>query len=257
MTADLDQLALIVDEAALEARGVEQLTIGNPDLSPAEGYEIQAKAFSMRLARGEKQVGIKMGLTSRAKMIQVNVSEVIWGRLSDAMRVEDGGTISLSRYVHPRVEPEVAFLLKRALSGAISPAEAMTAVAGIAPAMEIIDSRFKDFKFTLPDVVADNASSSGFVIGPWTEPGGDISNRGMVMEFDGRPVQIGSTAAILGDPLRSLVAAARMAGQAGLELKAGWVVMAGAATAAQPLTPGVHVRNSVEGLGSVAFSVRP
>jgi 2-oxo-3-hexenedioate decarboxylase len=255
MSADIDQLALIVDEAALEARGVEQLTIQNPELTPAEGYEIQARAFSMRLARGEKQVGIKMGLTSRAKMIQVNVSEVIWGRLTDAMRVEDGGKIDRKRYVHPRVEPEVAFLLKRALSGEVSPAEAMLAVAGVAPAMEIIDSRFNDFKFTLPDVVADNASSSGFVIGPWTEPGADLTNRGMVMEFDGRPVQIGSTAAILGDPVRSLVAAARMVGKAGLELKPGWIVMAGAATAAQPLVPGVYVRNTVEGLGSVAFFV--
>jgi 2-oxo-3-hexenedioate decarboxylase len=77
----------------------------------------------------------------------------------------------------------------------------------------------------------------------------------MIMEFDGRPVQIGSTAAILGDPLRSLVSAARMVGRAGFRLEAGWIVMAGAATAAQALVPGVHVRNSVEGLGSVAFSV--
>jgi 2-oxo-3-hexenedioate decarboxylase len=255
MSIDLDRLALIVDEAALEARGVAQLTHEHPDLTPADGYAIQAKAFAHRLARGEEQVGIKMGLTSRAKMIQVNVSEVIWGRLSNTMRVEDGGVISMGRYVHPRVEPEVAFLLKRPLTGIVSPAEAMTAVAGIAPAMEIIDSRYIDFKFTWADVVADNSSASGFVIGPWSEPGADISNRGMVMEFDGRPVQIGSTAAILGDPIRSLVAAARMVGQAGLELKAGWVVMAGAATAAQPLAPGVYVRNSVEGLGSVAFSV--
>lgn len=251
---DLAKLAETVDEAARAARAVPQLTLSHK-ISPGEGYEIQSLAFARRLSRGEKQVGIKMGLTSRAKMIQVNVSEVIWGRLSDAMRVEDGGTISLSRYVHPRVEPEVAFLLKRPLAGIISPAEAVTAVAAVAPAMEIIDSRFQDFKFTLPDVVADNASSSGFVLGAWSEPGMDLSNRGMVMEFDGRPVQIGSTAAILGDPLRSLVAAARMVGQAGFRLEAGWVVMAGAATAAQALVPGVHVRNSVEGLGTVAFSV--
>jgi 2-oxo-3-hexenedioate decarboxylase len=255
MSTDLEELAILVDDAARKAHAVTQLTNLVPTLSAENGYAIQALAFARRLERGERQVGIKMGLTSRAKMIQVNVSEVIWGRLSDAMRVEDGGTVSLARYVHPRVEPEVAFLLKRPLAGAVSPAEAVTAVAGVAPAMEIIDSRFQDFKFTLPDVVADNASSSGFVLGAWSEPGVDLSNRGMVMEFDGRPVQIGSTAAILGDPWRSLVAAARMVGQAGFRLEAGWVVMAGAATAAQALVPGVHVRNSVEGLGSVAFTV--
>lgn len=255
MTADLRQLAITVDDAARNARAVAQLTASVPNLSPADGYAIQALAFAHRLERGEKQVGVKMGLTSRAKMIQVNVSEVIWGRLSDAMRVEDGGTISLARYIHPRVEPEVAFLLKHPLAGIVSPAEAVTAVAAVAPAMEIIDLRFENFKFTLPDVVADNASSSGFVLGAWGDPGSDLSNRGMVMEFDGRSVQIGSTAAILGDPVRSLVAAARMVGQAGFRLEAGWVVMAGAATAAQALVPGVHVRNSVEGLGTVAFRV--
>ena len=251
---DLAKLAETVDEAARTATAVPQLTLSH-QLSGDDGYAIQALAFQRRLARGEKQVGIKMGLTSRAKMIQVNVDEVIWGQLTDAMRVEDGGVINLKNYVHPRVEPEVAFLLKRPLSGAVSPAEAVTAIAAVAPAMEIIDSRFENFKFTLPDVVADNASSSGFVLGAWSDPGADLSNRGMIMEFDGRPVQIGSTAAILGDPIRSLVSAARMVGKAGFRLEAGWVVMAGAATAAQPLVAGVHVRNSVEGLGHVAFHV--
>ncbi len=251
---DLAKLAQIVDEAARSARAVPQLTLADT-LTPDDGYAIQHLAFQRRLERGEKQVGIKMGLTSRAKMIQVNVSEVIWGQLTDAMRVEDGGSIALKSYVHPRVEPEVAFLLKKPLSGAVSPAEAMAAVGGVAPAMEIIDSRYENFKFTLPDVVADNASSSGFVLGAWSAPGPDLSNRGMIMEFDGRPVQIGSTAAILGDPLRSLVAAARMVGKAGFRLEAGWIVMAGAATAAQPLVPGVHVRNTVEGLGTVSFFV--
>ena len=252
--SDLAKLAEIVDEAARTAKAVPQLTLSEK-LSADDGYAIQRLAFQRRLGRGETQVGIKMGLTSRAKMIQVNVDEVIWGQLTDAMRVEDGGAINLKSYVHPRVEPEVAFLLKRPLAGAVSPAEAMIAVEGVAPAMEIIDSRFENFKFTLPDVVADNASSSGFVLGAWRAPGPDLSNRGMIMEFDGRAVQIGSTAAILGDPLRSLVAAARMVGRAGFRLEAGWVVMAGAATAAQPLAAGVHVRNTVEGLGSVAFSV--
>jgi 2-oxo-3-hexenedioate decarboxylase len=252
--SDLATLAEIVDEAARHATAVPQLTLSNA-LTPEDGYAIQALAFQRRLERGETQVGIKMGLTSRAKMIQVNVDEVIWGRLTDAMRVEDGGTIDLKTYVHPRVEPEVAFLLKRPLSGSISPAEAVTAIAAVAPAMEIIDSRYENFKFTLPDVVADNASSSGFVLGAWSDPGTDLSNRGMVMEFDGRPVQIGSTAAILGDPIRSLVAAARLAGKAGFRLEAGWVVMAGAATAAQPLVPGVHVRNTVEGVGTASFFV--
>lgn len=250
---DFAALAGTLDDAARFARAVPQITLSHP-IQPDDGYAIQALAFGRRLARGEKQVGIKMGLTSRAKMIQVGVSEMIWGRLSDAMKVEDGGKIDLGAYIHPRVEPEVAFLLKSPLAGPISPVEAMAAVAAVAPAMEIIDSRYENFKFTWADVVADNASSAGFAVGAWNSPSGDFSNRGMVMEFDGRPVQIGSSAAILGDPARSLAAASRLAGAAGVRLEAGWIVMAGGATAAQPLARGVHVRGSVEGLGSVSFT---
>ena len=121
--------------------------------------------------------------------------------------------------------------------------------------MEIIDSRYRDFKFTLSDVVADNSSSSGFVLGPWARADQDLGNLGMVMEVDGRPVQIGSSAAILGHPLRSLVAAARLVARAHGTLEAGWIVLAGAATAAHPLSVGQHVRATVQKLGSVAIHV--
>jgi 2-oxo-3-hexenedioate decarboxylase len=153
------------------------------------------------------------------------------------------------------VEPEIAFLLRTPLAGRVSPLQALAAVEAIAPAMEIIDSRYRDFKFSLEDVVADNASSSGFVVGPWQRPDTDFSNLGMIMSFDGHAVQIGSSAGILGHPLRSLAAAARMVAEAGERLEAGWVVMAGAATAAEALRPGIHVETEVQALGRVAFTV--
>ncbi len=196
-----------------------------------------------------------MGLTSRAKMIPGEGGRGDLGQLTDAMRVEDGGTISLKSYVHPRVEPEVAFLLKRPLSGAVSPAEAVTAIAAVAPAMEIIDSRYENFKFTLPDVVADNASSSGFVLG-----GVERAGRRPLQPRHDHGVRRPSGADRLDrrhprrpDPLAGL---GRPHGRQGrVPLEAGWVVMAGAATAAQPLVPGVHVRNTVEGLGMASFFV--
>jgi 2-oxo-3-hexenedioate decarboxylase len=250
----LEELARIVDAAAASATEIPQLT-RTQDLTVEESYAIQTLSLARRQARGERRVGVKMGLTSRAKMQQVGVDEVIWGRLTDAMRVEEGGRISLSRYVHPRVEPELAFLMKTPLAGEVSAAEAMAAVAAIAPAMEIIDSRYQDFKFTLPDVVADNSSSSGFVIGSWVDPGPDFSNLGLIMEANGRAVQMGSTASILGHPVRSLVAAARMVGRSGERLESGWIVLAGGATAAHPLAPGMHIRTVFAGLGAVSFSV--
>ncbi len=253
--ADIAALARTVDDAAMKARAIAQLSSGKGRISVDEGYEIQAAAFARRLDRGERQVGVKMGFTSRSKMIQMGISDMIWGRLSDAMLVEDGGEIDLANYVHPRVEPEIAFLLGAPLEGPITAVEALAAVEAVAPAMEIIDSRYRNFKFSLSDVVADNCSSSGFVVGAWQNPDADLSNLGMVMEFNGRPVQIGSSGAILGHPVRSLVAAARLSTGAGEPLEAGWIIMAGGATAAEALRPGLHVRNEVQELGSVAFSV--
>lgn len=121
--------------------------------------------------------------------------------------------------MHPRVEPEIAFILKQPLEGHVTGPQALAAVEAIAPAIEIIDSRYKDFKFTLPEVIADNASSSGFVIGAWHDPHVDFSNLGLAMTINGRTVQVGSTAALLGHPLRSLVAAARLSAAAGEPLK--------------------------------------
>jgi 2-oxo-3-hexenedioate decarboxylase len=249
----LAECARIVDEAARTAGAIPQFTTAAP-LGVEEAYAIQALSLERRFARGEKLVGVKMGLTSRAKMIQVGVDQVIWGRLTDAMRLEEGRSLSKARYVHPRIEPELAFLIKRDLSGEVSPAEALSAVEAIAPAMEIIDSRYRDFKFALPDVIADNSSSSGYVVGNWSRPDQDFSNLGIVVEVDGRPVQIGSTAAILGHPIRSLVAAARAAASIG-GLKPGWIVLAGGATAAHALAVGQQVRTTIQNLGSVSIGV--
>ncbi|MDA0239122.1 MAG: fumarylacetoacetate hydrolase family protein [Proteobacteria bacterium] len=248
MATDIKKLAEIVDTAAIEATAIPQLSQSH-SFTLDEAYDIQAEMINRRLVRGEVRVGMKMGFTSRAKMIQMGVDDMIWGRLTD------GGVISLRDYVHPRVEPEVAFLLKKPLTGPTTPMQAMAAVEAIAPALEIIDSRYEAFKFNVQDVVADNASSTGFVIGPWCPPDTDLDNLGGIMEFNGRPVQIGSTAAILGHPGRSLAAASRMTAEEGETLEVGWIVMAGGVTEASPLSAGISVRNSVEGLGSVGFKV--
>jgi 2-oxo-3-hexenedioate decarboxylase len=251
-TVSLDALAERLDDAAHGARAVAQLS---EPITLADAYEVQRLSIARRLARGERRTGMKMGFTSKAKMVQMGLSELIWGRLTDGMLVDEAATIDIASYVHPRVEPEIAFLLARPLAGRVSLAEAAAAVGGVAPALEIIDSRYENFKFSLTDVVADNSSSSGYVIGAWSDPHTDISNLGMLLEIDGRPVQIGSSAAILDHPLRSLVAAARLAAAAGETLEAGSVVMAGGATAAEALTRGCRVRLSVDKLGDVGFSV--
>ncbi len=249
-----EQVGDKTDDAARTATAIPQFT-ESFDLSLDDAYAAQAHSIGRRLGRGEQLVGVKMGLTSRAKMVQVGVDEVIWGRLTDAMRLPEGGVLERSRYVHPRVEPEIAFLIGEDIDEPLSAMEAMARVDGVAAAAEIIDSRYENFKFALPDVVADNSSSSSFFVGDWHLPDTPVDNLGIVLDVDGRPAEMGSSAAILGNPVRSLVEATRMVTAAGLTLEAGWVVLAGGATAAVHLEVGHSYRVTVETLGAVQFTV--
>ena len=249
----LELLAKKVDEAARNACSIQQLSESH-EFSLADAYEIQRLSIERRLQRAEKLIGYKMGFTSKAKMLQMGVDDLIWGRLTDQMVIEEGGEISLDRFVHPRVEPEVCFLIKKPLSGKVSMLEALSAVEAVAPALEVIDSRYANFKFSLEDVVADNCSSSGFVVGPWFKPDTDISNLGMIMRVNGRDVGFGSSAAILGHPARALVSAARCLGEVGEELKPGQVLMAGAATEAIALQPDQYIQLQVDQMGVIGFS---
>ena len=252
--ADLDALAATLDQAARAARATGQVGAG---LTLADAYEVQARAVRLRHLRGERRAGYKLGFTSRAKIAQMGIDEVIWGRLTDAMVVEDGGEADPRRFIHPRVEPEVCFLLGQPLAGTVTPLAALRAVAGVAPALEVIDSRYRDFKFSLADVVADNCSAAAIVVGPWSDPGAvDVANLGLLLEVNGAPARIGSTAAILGHPVRSLVAAARLVATAGERLEAGDLVMAGGATEAVAIDPGARVRLEVERLGTVSFKLK-
>ncbi|BCJ64038.1 2-keto-4-pentenoate hydratase [Polymorphospora rubra] len=241
---DLATIAEQLDRAATSRTATPQFG-SDAGLDVPTAYRIQEAVVAHRLARGERPVGLKLGLTSRAKMAQMGVDEVIWGRLTDAMHIPDGGTISLADHIHPKAEPEVAFLVEGG------------AIAAVAPAIEVIDSRYIDFRFTLPEVIADNTSASGFVIGAWQPVPAGIDNLGVLLEVDGRTVQIGSTAAILGDPRRALAEAVRLAGAGGVELTDGSVLLAGAATAAVPLRPGAHVRVVVESLGTASLKAIP
>ena len=251
----LEALAQKVDEAARTASSIEQLSLSE-SFSLADAYEIQRLSIDRRLQRSEKLAGYKLGFTSKAKMVQMGVDDLIWGRLTDNMIIEEGGDISLADYVHPRVEPELCYLLKKPLSGTVTLLEAWSAVEAVAPALEVIDSRYANFKFSLEDVVADNCSSSGFVVGPWHSPDIDVSNLGMILQVNGRDIAFGSSAAILGHPARSLLAAARCVGEVGEELKPGQVLMAGAATEAIALQAGQAIRLEVDQLGSLGFSTK-
>lgn len=253
--ANIDHIAQVLDEAARQVSEVDQFAPGSFTLD--EAYRIQRASIERRTQRGEKMVGIKLGFTSRAKMIQMGVDSLIWGLLTDQMLEEEGAVVKLQRYIHARVEPEVCFITKRAIDGPLTALEAVDYLEAVAPAMEIIDSRYRNFKFTLEDVVADNCSSAGLVVGAWSRKFDALANAGVRMQVNGRNVQVGSTAAILGQPLRSIVQASRLLHGAQMSLPAGSLIMAGAATAAEALAPGVtvecHIGSGANALGSVMF----
>jgi len=255
MNTDIARIAEALDRAARSAEPLAQFS-GSTAFSLDDAYRIQRASMQRRYADGEHSIGIKLGFTSRAKMMQMGVDSLIWGWLSNTMVEEDGGLIDLARYIHPRVEPEVCFLTRCAIDRPLTLLEVGNYVEAVAPALEIIDSRYQAFKFSLEDVVADNCSSAGLTIGAWSRNFSGLDNAGVVMRLDGRVAQAGSTAAILGNPLRSLVQASRLLHAAELELPAGSLVMAGAACAAVALYPGVHVSVDVHGVGQSSFSIR-
>ena len=241
-----------LDWAATSASPIGQLSLS---VGEEEAYALQAALVERRLARGERLVGFKMGLTSLAKMAQVNVNEPIMGKLTDAMEVPDGESLALGRFIHPRVEPEIAFCLACDLAGEIDVAAARAAVAKVAPAIDVLDSRYAAFKFNLADGIADNCSSAAFVVGPWSLCPESLGDLPMQIEVDGVIAHEGSSQEILGDPFNSLVRAARLAGRHGMVLPAGAIFLTGAATAAVPVSAGTTVRAVVGGLGDCSLRV--
>ncbi|MFF3494436.1 2-keto-4-pentenoate hydratase [Streptomyces sp. NPDC002795] len=244
----VDELAACLDGAQRAVADTESLADTHP-LTIDDAYAVQKALLGRRTGRGERRTGVKLGFTSKAKMEQMGVSEIIVGELTDAMCVADGGTADLARFIHPKVEPEVAFRIARDVDVDSPDTDIAACVDAVAPALEIIDSRYRDFRFTYEDVVADNTSAAGYAIGPW-QPLQDVSDLPVRLRGESREAA-GSTAAILDGPLNALRALLDMARRRGFALRAGDVVLAGAATAAIPLTPGVTTCE-VAGLGQVS-----
>lgn len=253
----IDTYAATVDTAALNAKEIAMLSVDGVVIAIDDAYAIQSASIARRVARGDAIVGMKMGLTSRAKMEQVGVHEPIYGVLTGSMIVNDGGIVRLSELCHPRVEPEVAFVLKHDLHGPVTPVQALLAVEGVCAALEVIDSRYRDFKFTLPDVVADNTSAARFVLGSTIVPVDQVNlgNLGIIFEINGVIVETGSSAAVFDHPARSLAELANMLARRGEYLRAGQIVLSGGATAAVELRAGDHVRAVIEDVGIAELRV--
>ncbi len=251
---NINEIAEILDSAALNASAISQISLQQA-INLEDAYAIQKASLERRYSRGEKLIGVKMGFTSKAKMEQMGVHDMIWGRLTDAMLIENGGTLTFNNFIHPRVEPEICFLVKKKIDRSLDMHEVTEYIEAIAPALEIIDSRYQNFKFSLEDVIADNCSSAGLVIGSWSSVDTPLNDLNIILEINGREVQKGSSNAILGNPWESVLAAARLANQYGQIISEGDCIMAGAATPAVYLEANQSIQASVQGLGKVHFIV--
>ncbi len=246
------EIAKILDEAASNAKAVPQMAAPN-NMTLTDAYTIQRHSIALREQRGEQITGYKMGFTSKAKMEQMGVHDLIWGILTDEMAIEENETVDLKRWIHPRAEPEIAFRVRKDINKQISLEELPNYLDAMAPALEIIDSRYENFKFSLEDVVADNCSSTGYVIGKWQNLNKEITDLKMDLLIHGEVVESASSAAILENPLQSVVELSRLASEAGLIVKKGHVILAGAATAAMFLERNQEVAVRIEKLGKVSF----
>ncbi len=224
------------------------------DLTLDDAYRIQFRQVEHWRGAGAQVKGHKVGLTSAAMRAQLGVDQPDYGHLLDSMFHLEHLPIDVGDFLQPRIEPEIAFVLDRPLAGpGITAAEAAAAVDFVLPALEIIDSRVRDWRITLNDTVADNASSGGVVLGsrPAALSSVDLRSIGGVLERNGREAGSGVGGAVLGTPLNALVWLANTLGRLGVTLEAGHVVLPGSVTAAVDVRAGDRVTATFGGLGDV------
>ena len=250
------QLAEHLENAELNAQDVTKITDDYPDMDFQDAYDIQWEIRRRKESRGNRIVGMKMGLTSWAKMAQMGVEQPCYGFLADYFSCADGAAIDTSKLIHPKVEAELAFVTSKPLKGpGCHAADVFAATECVMPAVEVIDSRYRDFKFDLTSVVADNSSSSRFVTGgrPVSVDYMDLRTVGVVMEKNGEIVEMSTGAAVLGNPAESVAMLANMLGERGEEIPAGTFVMTGGVTAAVAVEPGDTILVRYHELGTLSM----
>ncbi len=244
-------------EAEKSCCPVVALTERFPDVSYEDAYAIQLKTFDTLVKSGAVIVGKKIGLTSKAMQDQMNIREPDYGMIVDRMVAREGAPIPMSSLILPKIEPELAFLLKEDLKGpGITVANVLEATEGVLPAFEVIDSRYKDWKITVKDSISDNASAALMILGGKLTPITDIDLRyvGLVLEKNGSLVSTAAGAAVLGNPAQSVAWLANKLTEYGISLKKGEFVMSGSFVQAVNVEAGSSLRATFDRIGSVSVS---
>jgi 2-oxopent-4-enoate/cis-2-oxohex-4-enoate hydratase len=237
------------------ARQIAPLTEREPAISIEDAYQVQLRTVARRVESGERILGKKIGITSRAVMQMLKVDQPDFGHLLSGMACSDGDTLQANRFCQPRGEGEIAFVLRRDLNGpGLTYADVLAATDCVMPAFEIVDSRVTDWKIKIQDTVADNGSAAAFVLGDRAvDPRHvDLVTAGMVLEKNGEVIGTGAGAASLGNPVNAVTWLANKLGGFGIALKAGEVILSGSLSIMFPIQPGDSLRMRLGGIGSVS-----
>jgi 2-keto-4-pentenoate hydratase len=258
LTTDVRQsLAADLAQAERSRVPIAPLTDAHPDIDVVDAYEIQLINIRQRIAEGARVVGHKVGLSSEAMQKMMGVDEPDYGHLLDEMQVHEDSPVKAAKYLYPRVEVEVGFILADDLPGAgCTEDDVLAATAAFAPAIELIDTRITNWQIKLCDTIADNASSAGWVLGgARVSPKDiDIKNIDAVLTRNGEVVAKGRSDAVLGNPVTAVAWLARKVDDFGVRLKAGDIVLPGSCTRAIDALPGSNFVAEFTGLGSVRLT---
>jgi 2-oxo-3-hexenedioate decarboxylase len=244
--------ALIAAER--ERKPVAPFTDAAPGLDAETGYQAQRMVVQHRLDRGERLIGAKLGLTSRVKQEAMGVHEPLYGWLTSGMAHPHGEPLPLGELIHPRAEPEIAFLIGREIRAPATITSVLEATEAVLAAVEVLDSRYEDFRFRLPDVVADNASGSRIVLGPRARRPGDLCDLrllGCVLRAQGDVVATAAGGAVMGHPAAAVAWLVNRLSPEDWRLEPGALVLSGGLTAPVPMRPGSVVSAEFDGLGTI------
>ena len=254
--ATIASLARQLEDAETNRAPITKITDAYPDLDWDDAYAIQNAIRQSKVDAGARIAGLKAGLTSKAKMKQMGVEEPVFGFLCDYGAYPDGGEIAMDQFIAPRIEAEIAFVTNAELAGpGCHLGQVLAATEFVMPAVEILDSRYENFRFDLISVVADNTSAAGFVTGGRARQVGDVDLRtlGLVVEKNGKVVEVGAGAAVLGHPAESVAVLANSLARRDEVIPAGTFIMTGGITAAISVERGDNIAVRFQDLGSVSM----
>ena len=255
---DVPGKARALYEARRTRQAIAPFTDADPDLGMADGYAVQQELTRLLLADGDRIVGYKVGLTSKPMQQMIGVDQPDYGPVLASTVYADGDIVSVGSFIQPKLEAEIAFVLGSPLAGPdVSVLDARRAIAGMTAAVEIVDSRFADWRIKLADTVADLASNGAVAVSSRLVPLDGVDPRliGMVLTRQGELIDTGAGAAALGDPVKVVAWLANTLGEMGVKLEAGHLIMTGAMHAAVPMRPGDVFRADFDRLGPLTVRV--